>query len=100
MASLIYLSRVARHRAAYWNDSSCMNKGPNILICDLSNHANSRYFMTTKDLKPVQMRWAERLNRFGFVIEHIASRYISDCSYGHRINRDDQEEQPRGFSGS
>jgi Integrase zinc binding domain/RNase H-like domain found in reverse transcriptase len=40
-----------------------------------SDHANLRSFTTTKDLNPLQTRWAERLGKFDFVIEHLAGRY-------------------------
>jgi transposase InsO family protein len=36
----------------------------------LSDHANLKYFMTTKDLTPKQARWAEELARFDFEIEY------------------------------
>jgi RNase H-like domain found in reverse transcriptase/Reverse transcriptase (RNA-dependent DNA polymerase)/Retroviral aspartyl protease len=35
-----------------------------------SDHANLRYFMTTKELNRRQARWAEKLAAFDFVIEH------------------------------
>jgi hypothetical protein len=40
-----------------------------------SDHANLRNFTTTKNLNPLQTRWAERLGKFDFVIEHLAGRY-------------------------
>jgi hypothetical protein len=36
----------------------------------LTDHNNLKYFMTTKDLNSRQARWAEKLARFDFFIEH------------------------------
>ena len=36
----------------------------------LSDYANLRYFMTTKELTRRQARWAELLSAFDFIIEH------------------------------
>ena len=39
-------------------------------ICVLTDHANLRAFMTTKELSRRQARWAERLAIFDFIIEY------------------------------
>jgi hypothetical protein len=36
----------------------------------LSNYANLKYFITTKDLTPKQARWAKELARFNFEIKY------------------------------
>ena len=45
-------------------------EGSKFPVLVLSDHANLRYFMTTKELTRRQARWAERLAAFDFVIEH------------------------------
>jgi hypothetical protein len=45
-------------------------EGSTYPVVVLSDHANLRYFMSTKDLSRRQARWAEKLAAFDFVIEH------------------------------
>jgi hypothetical protein len=45
-------------------------EGSRYPIIVLSDHANLRYFMTTKQLNGRQARWAEQLSAFDFTIEH------------------------------
>ena len=45
-------------------------EGSKYPITVLSDHANLRYFMTTKELNRRQARWAEQLSAFDFNIEH------------------------------
>jgi transposase InsO family protein len=45
-------------------------EGSRYPITVLSDHANLRFFMTTKELNGRQARWAERLSAFDFVIQH------------------------------
>lgn len=45
-------------------------EGSRFPVVVLSDHANLRYFMTTKELTRRQARWAERLAAYDFVIEH------------------------------
>jgi hypothetical protein len=45
-------------------------EGSRYPITVLSDHANLRYFMTTKELNRRQARWLEMLSAFDFTIEH------------------------------
>jgi len=45
-------------------------EGSRMPVTVLSDHANLRYFMTTKELTRRQTRWAEQLSAFDFTIEH------------------------------
>ena len=45
-------------------------EGSRYPITVLSDHANLRFFMTTKELNGRQARWAEKLSAFDFVIQH------------------------------
>jgi hypothetical protein len=43
-------------------------------ITVLTDHNNLQYFMTTKELNSRQARWAEKLARFDFVIQHRSGK--------------------------
>ena len=45
-------------------------EGANHLITVYSDHKNLEYFTTTKQLNRRQVRWAERLSSFDFVIRY------------------------------
>jgi hypothetical protein len=45
-------------------------EGSRYPVTVLSDHANLRFFMTTKELNGRQTRWAEKLSAFDFIIEH------------------------------
>ncbi|KAL1982820.1 hypothetical protein VTN96DRAFT_880 [Rasamsonia emersonii] len=75
-------------------------KGARYTVIVRSDHANLRNFMTTKDLKPLQVRWAERLSRFDFVIEHIQGHLNPADGPSRRpdyVIEDEFPEEPKAF---
>jgi hypothetical protein len=76
-------------------------EGAKYTVIVRSDHANLRCFMTTKDLKPLQVRWAERLSRFDFVIEHVEGRINPADGPSRRpdyaIDDSDSPEEPKDF---
>ena len=45
-------------------------QGSKYMVYVISNHNNFRYFITTKKLIVKQIRWAEKLSAFDFIIEY------------------------------
>ncbi|KKA21648.1 Transposon-encoded protein with TYA [Rasamsonia emersonii CBS 393.64] len=75
-------------------------EGARYTVIVRSDHANLRNFMTTKDLKPLQVRWAERLSRFDFVIEHIQGHLNPADGPSRRpdyVIEDEFPEEPKAF---
>jgi reverse transcriptase-like protein len=50
-----------------------------VSVTVLSDHANLRFFMTTKELNRGQARWAEQLSAFDFQIEHRPGNNPADA---------------------